>query len=438
MFRKLIGLGLLVIFILSCSINDTGNIEQDTGNVKQNVSNPVFSKDEGQYIGKQTIKITTQTLGATIRYTLDGTEPNENKGIIYENGVEINATTTLKAIAFKSGMVKSEVKTAVFNIMVWKGEFNSPPSNPINGWVYYNTTDCISYIYDGSKWQILAKDGKNGKDGKDAPTSPKQSTIKLIVDGVEIENYQNTIDLGSLKEGEYFKDILFEIENTGNEPIFFFNSPNKVKIMDNSNAYLDSDIDKDIIKSGERSTFKILVSETNEKKDLCIDAIILLVDGYGLKSIHFNMLIKTNGLPNTFSGLDNYESFPDSEITMHGSSINWGGTAYDGITPTMKKIGDNLHVKIIKIENEDFMPTWLKDREDRVGNFGFMFGHKDYAGTYYGSTEEGEVRIDFGFSNIKEGPSGSGFGTFYYNVEYGKRYVFILDTKNLTVLFLPM
>ena len=43
--------------------------------------------------------------------------------------------------------------------ILWIGELASHPETPQRNWAYYNTIDKIAYIYDGSTWQILAKDG---------------------------------------------------------------------------------------------------------------------------------------------------------------------------------------------------------------------------------------------------------------------------------------
>lgn len=45
-------------------------------------------------------------------------------------------------------------------LITWKGSFVSAPANPKAGWAYYNTSAKKSFIYDGSSWQILAQDGK--------------------------------------------------------------------------------------------------------------------------------------------------------------------------------------------------------------------------------------------------------------------------------------
>ena len=43
----------------------------------------------------------------------------------------------------------------------WRGSFDSHPTSGLN-YAYYNTIDKKSYIYNGSSWQIMAKDGTDG------------------------------------------------------------------------------------------------------------------------------------------------------------------------------------------------------------------------------------------------------------------------------------
>ena len=47
--------------------------------------------------------ITTETTGATIRYTLDGSTPTATTGTVYSTPLTINKTTVLRAAAFKTG-----------------------------------------------------------------------------------------------------------------------------------------------------------------------------------------------------------------------------------------------------------------------------------------------------------------------------------------------
>lgn len=50
--------------------------------------------------------------------------------------------------------------------IVWKGELSTAPSSPETNWVYLNTTDDTTYIYNGSSWNVMVKQGSNGTDGQ--------------------------------------------------------------------------------------------------------------------------------------------------------------------------------------------------------------------------------------------------------------------------------
>lgn len=51
--------------------------------------------------------------------------------------------------------------------IVWKGDFSSAPSSPQNGWAYKNTADKKSYVYQDGQWYQMTIDGIDGKNGKD-------------------------------------------------------------------------------------------------------------------------------------------------------------------------------------------------------------------------------------------------------------------------------
>jgi len=55
--------------------------------------------------------------------------------------------------------ITKEVTTVNNVSIVWKGALPSAPSSPSVGWAYYDTTQNTSFIWNGSKWEILAQDG---------------------------------------------------------------------------------------------------------------------------------------------------------------------------------------------------------------------------------------------------------------------------------------
>ncbi|MGB8450840.1 MAG: beta-1,3-glucanase family protein [Anaerocolumna sp.] len=79
------------------------------------VAAPVFTPAGGTYQMAQNITISCATLGATIRYTTDGSTPTEESPV-YTGSINIAATTSVKAIAIKAGMTDSEPAAAAYRI----------------------------------------------------------------------------------------------------------------------------------------------------------------------------------------------------------------------------------------------------------------------------------------------------------------------------------
>ena len=106
------------------------------------VEAPVFNPDGGTYTEDQTVTITTATTGASIFYTLDGTEPT-TASTPYTAALTIGETTTLKAIA-SDGTNVSTVTTATYTI-------NKPdvPNAKAYGTEYYTKVTDLSQIEDG-------------------------------------------------------------------------------------------------------------------------------------------------------------------------------------------------------------------------------------------------------------------------------------------------
>ena len=86
---------------------------------------PVFSPDGGTFTDQVVVTITTATEGATIYYTINGTDASENSRV-YEGPITLKETTTLKAIAMKDG-TKSYQMTAKYTIKDESG--GEAPSN---------------------------------------------------------------------------------------------------------------------------------------------------------------------------------------------------------------------------------------------------------------------------------------------------------------------
>ena len=80
------------------------------------VATPIFNPAAGTYTEEQSVTISCGTTGAIIHYTTDGSTPNKNSAT-YTNALTVSSTTTIKAIAVKSGMSNSSVATAAYTII---------------------------------------------------------------------------------------------------------------------------------------------------------------------------------------------------------------------------------------------------------------------------------------------------------------------------------
>lgn len=80
------------------------------------VSAPTFSPAEGTYTSAQSVSISTVTSGATIHYTTDGSTPTTSSPV-YSSPINVATTTTIKAMAVKSGMTNSTVSSATYTIL---------------------------------------------------------------------------------------------------------------------------------------------------------------------------------------------------------------------------------------------------------------------------------------------------------------------------------
>lgn len=87
------------------------DVVQDSTTLKSAVASPAA----GTYIGKQTVTLSTTTADAEIYYTLDGTDPTTD-GIKYSAPVEIDKTTTLKAVVKAKDGTFSEITTLEYKI----------------------------------------------------------------------------------------------------------------------------------------------------------------------------------------------------------------------------------------------------------------------------------------------------------------------------------
>ncbi len=78
------------------------------------VADTSFSVDRGFYTDPFEVTIATETVSATIRYTLDGSAPTISHGSVYAAPIDISGTAVLRAAAFRSTWLPTNVDTQTY------------------------------------------------------------------------------------------------------------------------------------------------------------------------------------------------------------------------------------------------------------------------------------------------------------------------------------
>ncbi|HEY5706112.1 MAG TPA: PA14 domain-containing protein [Terrimicrobiaceae bacterium] len=120
------------------------------------VAPPSFSLPPGSYESFAVeVAITSATPGAAIRYTTDGSTPTSSTGTLYSGPVLLSNTTTLKAVAFKTGREDSTITSGTYTVRVGVGAgllgqyYNDssgagyPLANPFTGEPVFERTDPV-------------------------------------------------------------------------------------------------------------------------------------------------------------------------------------------------------------------------------------------------------------------------------------------------------
>ena len=127
-----------------------GNVTVDTTPVS--VSAPTADVASGTYKTAQTVTLATATDGASIYYTTDGTDPSRTNGTRYSGPVTVDKAETLKAVAFKNGVLSSILERAFQIDPVPADGYTSVPV----GKTWYDTSGNSIQAHGGG---FLQKDG---------------------------------------------------------------------------------------------------------------------------------------------------------------------------------------------------------------------------------------------------------------------------------------
>ncbi|HOT77484.1 MAG TPA: chitobiase/beta-hexosaminidase C-terminal domain-containing protein, partial [Candidatus Wallbacteria bacterium] len=169
------------------------NVASATYNIR--AAAPAFNPAAGSFSSAQNITITSATPGATIKYTTDSSTPSATNGLTYSSPISLGTTTTVKAIAIKTGMTDSNVSTALYSITIYSGGGGTPPADttpPTFAATYPKTATVATTTLDlkvqssesGTAYYVILADGDSApiaaqvKNGTDASNGALAANLK--------------------------------------------------------------------------------------------------------------------------------------------------------------------------------------------------------------------------------------------------------------------
>lgn len=132
------------------------------------IATPTFSKEAGYFFDPFDLTITAGE-GCNIKYTLDNSDPSKENGTDYTEAINIDKTTTVKAIAIKGDQI-SEVATATYTLVTLNG--NGTFENPY-------TVDDIEFLDANTKGWFKGTIKGTYKDGKPITTNPDTTNLAI-------------------------------------------------------------------------------------------------------------------------------------------------------------------------------------------------------------------------------------------------------------------
>lgn len=170
---------------------------------------PTFSPTPTAYSTYQTVTLNSATSGASIRYTTDGSDPSTTYGIAYTGPFTVADTSTIRAVAYKTGMTTSQVRLGQYVI-------NAPgPTNTKFAFVDANITESSHQGSTNTKSKTIDGDLNTGWQSAaalgewlcyDLGSNQRVSSVKMALTNGNLRSYRCVIQ-GST-DGINFTNIL--------------------------------------------------------------------------------------------------------------------------------------------------------------------------------------------------------------------------------------
>jgi hypothetical protein len=175
------------------------------------VATPVATPAPGTYGGSVQVSLSTGTAGASIRYTLDGSNPTSTTGTLYSAPFTLSTSATVKAIAYKTGETNSAVMNFSYTIVsTSNAAFTSAASTvaetagSATAWVRRNgdTSGVATVQYATADGSATAGEDYTATSGTltwtDGDSSDKSITVPILNDSIYYEGDESfTITLSN-------------------------------------------------------------------------------------------------------------------------------------------------------------------------------------------------------------------------------------------------
>ena len=286
------------VTIKAIAINGGDESEVVSATYSVKATTPSFSVDEGIYNTTQSVSLGCTTDGATIYYTIDGSEPTSSS-TVYTTAIDVNATTTIKAIAIKAGLTESEVASAVYTLKVLAPTFSVPEGDyddeqnvelscaTDGAKIYYSfsgTPSSSSTLYSGAikisdiktVRAIAIKDGWTNSDMSTAEYRVViPASLPFEYDGNGLGELPSGLTQNGLT-GKYDKSPKMKFDGTGDNLVLKFNScPGTLSFDIKGNSFSGGTFKVQTSVDGENytdlNTYSDLGDTQSEKFDLSAD-----------------------------------------------------------------------------------------------------------------------------------------------------------------------
>ena len=182
----------------------------------QQAATPTFSIAPGTYAKTVTVAISSGTPGTTIRYTTNGNDPT-TASALYSTAIALNGIVTLKARAYKNGMVDSNVAIRAY---ATTGDIYEPDDTPDKAKVITNgetqnrslnvntDTDWVKFVLPARSEVRIETNGTVG-DTEMWLYGPDNSTIQIAYNDDYNKKFSCIYRLGNdaLAPGTYYIKI---------------------------------------------------------------------------------------------------------------------------------------------------------------------------------------------------------------------------------------